>query len=481
MNHLRAITELFAALDRHAIRYCHWKSNQHLDEALAGKTDLDVLVDGAQAAACRQVLHMTGCKQVLAQPSARYPGIEDWLVFDSETGRLGHIHLHFRIMTGSKPKQYHVPVEQWLLSQRESLFNVAIPAHAHELIMLIVRIALKARYRDLSKALLRPACGVLSAAVKAELDWLLARIDPDDISPQLQDSGLPLDASALLGFLQRYSAGRITPAYLLGFKIQLSRSLKNCRTASGSTFFCRRAGSGLKGLCVYTPKKKTLQDRGLFFALVGADGSGKTTLVRDLAAWLGWKLETNVLYFGIPKSAGLYGFFTNARQRADMFTTQCLRRRIKPAANLSEVCSRTLNALLWVYVAWYRFEMSRRAQAFRKKGIVVIGERFPLRHFNAMEEPMDGARLQKNPRGILLGRLERFFYSSIILPDRLIVLQAGADVLNARKPNAFPQRLREKADAVNSIRADAHTVTVDAEASYASVTLAVKTAVWKML
>jgi len=481
MNHLRAITELFAALDRHAIRYCHWKSNQHLDEALAGKTDLDVLVDGAQAGACRQVLHMTGCKQVLAQPSARYAGIEDWLVFDGQTGRLGHIHLHFRIMTGGTPKRYHVPAEQWLLSQRVSLFNVAIPAHARELIMLIVRIVLKARYRDLSKTLLRPACGVLSAAVKAELDWLLARVDPDDISPQLQASGLPLDASALLGFLERYRAGRITPPYLLGFKIQMTRSLKNCRTASGSIFSCRRAGACLKALWRYAPKKKTLHARGLFFALVGADGSGKTTLALDLAAWLGWKLETNVLYFGIPKSAGLYGFFTNARQRADMFTTQCLRRRLGPAARFFEGCSRMLNALLWVYVAWYRFALSRRAQAFIKKGGVVIGERFPLRHFNAMEEPMDGARLQKHPQGLLLFRLERFFYTRILMPDRLIVLQAGVDVLNARKPNAFPQRLREKADAVNSIRADAHTVTVDAEASYASVTLAVKTAVWEML
>jgi hypothetical protein len=163
-----------------------------------------------------------------------------------------------------------------------------------------------------------------------------------------------------------------------------------------------------------------------------------------------------------------------------MLVAYCIRRGINPAARLFDFFSRTLGALLWVYVARQRYALSRRAQSFRNKGCVVIGERFPLRFFNAMQEPMDGARLQKQPRG-MLARLERFFYARLEPPDHMIVLQAGADVLNARKPAASLQRLREKACAVNSIRADAATVTVDAESPYAAVALAVKTAVWEML
>ncbi len=480
MSHVRAVAELVAALNRHPIRYCHWKSNQHLGEALAGETDLDILVDGAQADACRSILRQAGCKQVVPQPSSRYPGIEDWLVFDGATGRLGHIHLHFRIITGGRPKNYHLPIEQWLLSECVTLFDVAIPAYARELIVLAVRTALKARFRDLAKALLRPYREVIPAAARAEFDWLLGRVDAENIGRHLQASGLRLDERLMAGFFRRYSAGRVTPAYFLGFKVRLTRSLKNCCTASVVNRARFTAAARLKNVRGHGQKKKTLPDRGVFFALVGADGSGKTTLARDLAAWLGWKLEVRVLYFGIPKSAGPYIFFTKARQRADMLSANCIRRGIGPAARFFGFCSRTLDALLWAYVARQRYAQSRSAQSFRSKGCVVIGERFPLRQFNAMEEPMDGARLQKQPGG-LLARLERFFYARLAPPDRMIVLQAAAEVLNARKPAASLRRLQEKVCAVNSIRADATAVTVDAEGPYASVALAVKTAVWEML
>ena len=45
---LKKINQLFQNFNRHDIRYSHWKSNEHLDAAVNGDTDLDILFDKNQ-------------------------------------------------------------------------------------------------------------------------------------------------------------------------------------------------------------------------------------------------------------------------------------------------------------------------------------------------------------------------------------------------------------------------------------------------
>ncbi|HWL90278.1 MAG TPA: hypothetical protein VNP90_02835, partial [Actinomycetota bacterium] len=43
-----ALARLLDDLADHGVRFCHWKSNEHLAAGLAGRTDLDLLVDADQ-------------------------------------------------------------------------------------------------------------------------------------------------------------------------------------------------------------------------------------------------------------------------------------------------------------------------------------------------------------------------------------------------------------------------------------------------
>ena len=43
---LELVRRLCQTLSTEGVDYCHWKSNDHLRAALAGETDLDLLVDG---------------------------------------------------------------------------------------------------------------------------------------------------------------------------------------------------------------------------------------------------------------------------------------------------------------------------------------------------------------------------------------------------------------------------------------------------
>ena len=46
----------------------------------------------------------------------------------------------------------------------------------------------------------------------------------------------------------------------------------------------------------------TFVGTGKTFSFVGADGSGKSTLVGDIERWLSWRLSIVTYYHGIPKT-----------------------------------------------------------------------------------------------------------------------------------------------------------------------------------
>jgi hypothetical protein len=220
-------------------------------------------------------------------------------------------------------------------------------------------------------------------------------------------------------------------------------------------------------------------------AIVGADGSGKTTLTRDLAAWLGRKIQTDHIYFGQPKR--------NATVTALRRGSQLLRRvgshveelgfggvarRLRTAADL-------IQSVLWVHLARRRQRLDRTAWRERKRGGVILAERFPLRAFWGMAAPMDGPRLDPDdPRGPLFRRmagLEHDRYVRVRSPDSVIILNARLKILRERKPETPPLEHKAKAQAVaEAVLCEDHLV-IDAEQPYERMLLEGKRLVWGQL
>src|SRR5437899_1575046 len=59
---LPALRALFESLRRAGVRYCQWKSNWKLPEALRGERDLDLLVDRGDMSRFLSVIGALGCK-----------------------------------------------------------------------------------------------------------------------------------------------------------------------------------------------------------------------------------------------------------------------------------------------------------------------------------------------------------------------------------------------------------------------------------
>jgi hypothetical protein len=74
------IAAFFEELNRSSIRYCHWKSNHRLAESLAGKRDLDLLIDPRNEAAFRALAQRMQLHRLVEGASDCCPGIEDLFV-----------------------------------------------------------------------------------------------------------------------------------------------------------------------------------------------------------------------------------------------------------------------------------------------------------------------------------------------------------------------------------------------------------------
>src|SRR5437867_10434848 len=94
---LRTLTK---RLQGEAVPYCHWKSNEHLREAMLGITDLDILCARSASLQMGRILAETGFKRFAAVPARGYPGVEDYLALDEDTGRLVHLYLHYQLTLG---------------------------------------------------------------------------------------------------------------------------------------------------------------------------------------------------------------------------------------------------------------------------------------------------------------------------------------------------------------------------------------------
>lgn len=177
---LNSIKLFFEELESNDISYCHWKSNEHLAPALEGDTDLDMIFLPEQRAKLEEVLNKCNMKRFRDMPLMQYNAVEDFIGFDVETAKIWHLHLHYRLTFGEKHLKGYT-ISNWgrkLIENRILSDNgIYTSCYEDELVLLLVRLALKVRYRDLFN-------NIGNDEIK-ELNWLLERINNEKLSERL--------------------------------------------------------------------------------------------------------------------------------------------------------------------------------------------------------------------------------------------------------------------------------------------------------
>jgi hypothetical protein len=501
---LAVVRGLLARLHEADLAYCHWKSNEHLEAAIEGLTDLDILVDRRRDGELRRILAESGFKRFVAPPLRAYPGIEDYLALDRDTGRLVHLHLHHRLTLGERHlKGYRLPWEARLLATRrlDPATGVYVADPAIELVLLLVRAALKRRARDRIGRWLRGSGGQAGGDFARELAWLRERVD---------DQTARETACALLGegvdeALRRLLAGPLAPDRMAAFAAMVRPALQ-CHRTYGRLGGRVRAwlrelqwladAANRRYLHRATPLRRVSPRGGTVIALVGSDGSGKSVLARVLAAWLGAKLDVLPVYFGsgdgpsAPYRLPLKLAHRLLRPALGARNAAPPRKRKQPGpAALDPARDGRLRAA--ARVPWAlalslekRGKLRRMVRA-RDRGMIVVCDRFPQTEIPGFNDGPLLAHWRGHPSGLCraLAAWEARPYveaASSSTPDLVIKLAVTPIVALARRPEMSFDEVVRRVRAVHRLRypPPATVVEIDADAPFEQVTLEAKRLVW---
>ena len=290
---LGVVLRLFRRLHAEEVLYCHWKSNEHLDASMLGETDFDLLVDRKAAVPLAEILSQMDVKRFAVAPFHYYPGVEDCLCFDPDTGKLIHLHIHYQLTVGEKHlKGYRLPWEDLVLATRtpHDRHDIYTADPNVEMLLLVVRAAVKLRLRDRLLAGLRRT--YFQHKVLKEFAWLARRIEPD----RLLGLARPLVGETAARLLVEMAGGPApSKRQLLEFGRSAEPGLGVYRTYSAWGARRRRWLREARTLWwlaanryhrVPKNSSRICPHGGITIAFVGPDGSGRSTIASAIAAWL---------------------------------------------------------------------------------------------------------------------------------------------------------------------------------------------------
>jgi thymidylate kinase len=234
---------------------------------------------------------------------------------------------------------------------------------------------------------------------------------------------------------------------------------------------------------------------GRTIALVGADGSGKSTLVEAVVGWLGWKLQVRSYYMG-SKAPSRTSRWLYLAFRAFRRGHRSASGRIGPAA------ARPIAAVRDAALALHHLSIGRdRARRYRaaerdaRAGRVVIFDRFPLETLSSapLHRLLDGPQIAEalgdsiGPITRRLAAREERLYRRFRLPDGMVVLQVSPEVSVLRKPDHLPDVLAAKSRATLDVatlaeaNGEVDVIRIDADRPLDQVLLDIQARLWDVL
>ncbi len=470
-----------------AVRFCHWKSNDMLARSVSGHNDLDLLIHRDDARRFLAVLARLGFNRALAPGGREHPGVGHYYGLDRPTGRLVHVHAHFQLVLGDDTtKNYRLPLEAAYLASCHHDQVLPVPAAEFELSLFVIRMMLKHATWDA----VAMGLGGLSEGERRELAWLLERADPEGtravVAAHLGGVGVDLWDRCLASL-----TGETDLRRRLGLGGDLLSALaphgRRSRAADAATRVGRRGSWAWTKFVLRRPTRKRFERTGLTIAVVGGDGSGKTTAVEGVAEWLGSTFVVRRTHLGNPSPSALTlavkGPMYLARAAGLLPST---RKSLDPRTATPEDFPGTAWAVWHLLTARDRLRDYHAARRLADDGGVVVSDRWPLPQLSLMDCSRVGWILGgTGPRSRLIRRLaeaERRIYAQIGLPDVLVVLRVDPEIAVQRRPEDDREYVRTRnAEVFDADWSATPAVVLDATQAPDRVLADIRNAIWERL
>lgn len=488
---LASIERLLKALDEHGIIYCHWKSNEHLSEALEGDTDLDVLFDPAQRTELECVFDECGLKRFRATPLMQYNAIEDFIGFDQEAAKIWHVHTHYRMTLGENHlKGYTItPWGSILLKDRiRGEANVWTSDSADEFVLLLCRIALKLRWRDFSRN--------LGKDDQVEIAWLRERIDKEKVENAAEKM---VGEKSKEKILLLFNSDLKKKSQFIPLQKSLRKELKPFTAYSkASSWFTRTKREifwlygGVKrrlGWSNFSANRRVSPSGGLVVAILGCDGAGKSTTLSYIKKEFNKKLDVVSIYFGSGD-----GSSSLLRKPMKLVARKVGGKGVghaveKEYAEKKKVSFKSLlysiAKVLWaVTLAKEKKSKQKQMVKARNNGLLVLTDRYPQSN---MPGASDGPLLSRyqNGNGLMkrISNWEQKIYEkfSVNAPDLTIKLMVPTEVAIARKPEMTVEEIENKKSIVMSMDISEHTAVIDTSRPFEITRGEVMKEIWELI
>jgi hypothetical protein len=482
---------LLESFGSRGISFCYWKSSRRLPAVLAGEADLDLLVAREDQHRAAAALLDCGFKLFPSVPARDHPAILSYLGHDEPSGLLVHVHLHLRLVVGERLlKNYRLPWERSILAR--AVPHPALPARmldpASEALLLMVRASVELRRLD--PVTLR---GWRAALHKFALDReeLARQVDRAALRDRAAEV---LSAEAADMLADAFCGGR--PLSELGrLRRRIRRELAPHRLYNAAEARLRSAGravlwlaGGLNKRHLHLPRpwSRRAPGGGCVVALMGVDGSGKTTAVAAMRAWLGAEIDVAPIYFGT--GGGRPSLLLLPLKLMVPLASRVLKRKPKGSSH-GEVSSRPpglaygLPLMVWSTVL--AVEKRRKLLAARRgaeRGLVVIADRYPQDEIPGFNDGPLLPRLGWAPRWLRRFEANAYALARRLPPDLVIKLDAPPALLAQREPDMDRAVIAERVTSVQRITLSAERIVrVDATQPLAEVTRAIKREIWRLL
>jgi len=471
---------LINALNSSEIQYCHWKSNVRLDKGLAGDTDLDLLVKRQHAGLFSNLVTGLGFKVIRCEVWKDYPSITNYLGLDQETGKLIHLHVHYKLVMGQAlVKDYHLPIEELFLEESQMMNGVHIPAPEMELFVHIFRMAVKQEkfwVRSMLRRILKRNYQEIQDI--KELSWLVIRSDLTRFTEFINKV-----FNRTLVCDDFISTARMPEEVTNSGKLKnIRRSVKIFRRyGTLQSMFVKICRRSLKYLAkVNGGSGKQYISGGATVAVLGPDGSGKSTLCEGLRNRIGRKLWVNIFYLGSSQPT-----LINRIVRLSVVPL-LVPRRIWPKIFWARRLRHYAHGMIELMNAWDRYYRSCKGVRLASRGCIVFFDRFPIP--GVADQPIvweNEKEFSSDPLTVWIGGKIRHFYLQMRRPDFYIHLSLSPELALARKPEHALNQLEGKEhrlkDFTERMASTGKVTAIDASSNRENVLCHTLRAVWERL
>lgn len=488
LTKLDKIQQLLIELEAENIAYCHWKSNYHLEFALSGKEDFDVLVEFQDFPDFVKILIANDFKPAESITSKKQPGVFHFLGNDEATGTLINIHAFSWILTGDHfLKSWNFPFDDMLLSEIRYVHSVKTPVASSELIVFIIRHMIKhTTPLDLYLG---------SKHVKdnvEEYHWLTQELDIQESMhkltryfPEIAHSDFHTARELLV------KEGHWLKKIKLGFKFRRALN-KYQRFGTIRQYTMTFAALTKMAVNKFAKKQKHmhLQTGGKIIALIGPQATGKSTLTNSIKKWLGQELSVQTIHAGKPPSTFLTWLPNNLIPLARNIFKGYATVNIEKAAEENDQHNYPLIFIIRkVMLAYDRRCLLRKAYRQSRNGMIIISDRYPSDEIGAI----DGATFRDESinqeisfikRSLM--RLERKIYQGICPPDLVLQLTVSVEkaVLRNKMRNKEGEQTTEYVQMRHSMKYTPHfnkcpVIQISTDNDFQETLIDVKQHIWK--